>query len=301
MIALEGVAAAQGVRDRAAAWLVGAQQSNGRWAEDGRAGSGDAITTGLAGAALSLVGRSGPAAQAAVWLRGQQLTNAGSCAGYAAADVGAVALDMASFNAAVAPIGASGDAVVASFRRATARSLAVQASSPGGPAVTDNQISVPRFSRPGKPVTATVRSAPRNVLCASTATLAPTRVLTAYDSSADFTFTSAADGPLTATVVDASGQVDTATVTTLARKRLRFALKDKTVRAGRSAVVKVKGLAPGERVKAQFRGRQKATKTANSRGRATLRFTVTGKRGFVKVRVTGEYANRNRTKTIIVR
>lgn len=288
--------------DRAVVWLVKTQQSNGRWNPNGTPqGSGDALTVGAAGNALSLAGRSGPANAAAIWLRGQELVNAGTCPGYAAADLGAVAGDSTTYAAAATtPLAASTPAVVAQFRQATARALLVLKLAPGGDFGTDNQLTVPSFAKPGRTVTATVRSAARNLICATAPALAPTKLNVGYDGTATFTFVSGASGATTASVVDPTGQVDTANVTSLGKKKVAFSFKSKKVRFAKVAVVKVRGLAPGENVKVQFRGKNKNRAVANARGEAKLRFIVTGKRGYVKVRVTGEYNNRNRVKNLIV-
>jgi hypothetical protein len=290
------------VVDKAVAWLVTTQQSNGRWNANGTPqGSAEATTVAAAGYAVSLAGRTGPANAAAIWLRGQELANAGTCSAYAAADLGAVASSTATYDAvATTPLASSSAVVVSQFRRATARALLVLKLAPGGPFGTDNQLTVPRFSKPGRAVTATVRGAARNVVCATAPALAPLRLNVGYDGSSTFAFRAGAGGASTASIVDPTGQVDTASVTVLAKKKLAFSFKSKRVRSAKVAVVKVRGLAPGENVKVQFRGVNKNRAVADANGDAKLRFIVTGKRGYVKVRVTGEYNNRNRVKNLIV-
>lgn len=292
VIATQGIAGADTSRAKAVTWLAKAQQSNGRWVADGGQGTGDVQATALAAYAVGLANRPVDAGQGALWLRGLQLANAGSCSAYPAADVGAVAPDGGAFT------GTAGR--VDDFTRATARSLLVLGRSPGGPAVTDNVLTAPKFSKPGRQVKASVRTAPRNLICASAPTLTATRVVAGYDSTADFTFTAGPSGATTASITDPTGQVDTATVTSLPKKKLAFSLRSKRVRTGKVEVIKVKGLAPGESVKVQFRGQRKNATVANSSGNAKLRWIVTGKRGTAKVRVTGQFNNRNRTKNIIV-
>lgn len=292
VIAMRSVAGTESRRASAVDWLAKAQQPNGRWTTDGGQGSGDSTSTALAGYALAASGRAEPVKGAAIWLRGNQLANAGACPAFPAADVGAVALDGNTYVATAGNLDA--------FRRATSQALLVLAAAPGGPGVVDNTLSVPKFAKPGQRVTASVRTAPRNLICASAPTLAPARILGGYDSTADFTFTAAQSGPTTASITDPSGQVDTATVTTLAKKKLGLTYRSKRVRAGRNALIKVSRLEPGETVSVQFRGQRKARTVANSQGKAKLRFTVTGQRGFVKVKVTGQYNNRSRVKSLIV-
>ena len=286
--------------DKAVGWLVSVQQSNGRWTPTGTDGPGDAVTTGIAAYAVSLAGRAGPASQAAVWLRGQQLVNAGTCPGYPAADLGAVALDTPSFDTAPTTAISSSPARQASFRRSTARAVGALKATPAGDLGTASAVSVPKFSKPGKAVVANVRSSARNTLCATVPGTNPAKLVVAYNGTASYAFFAPAAGALTTTVVDTAGQSASATVTSLGKKKLGFSFRSKKVRTGKVAVVKVKGLAAGENAKVQFRGKRKDTAVANSSGQAKLRFIVTGKRGFVKVRVAGEYSNRNRTKNLIV-
>ena len=139
-------------------WLVSQQAANGSF------NSGNANSTGLAGWALGVSGRTTAAAKAAQWLRGQQLANAGSCLKYAAKDNGAITLDSLGLaNAATGPLSQVDSDVVT---RATAQSLPALLWAPGGSAAGASTLTGPTgFVPAGSAQSVSVAGAPGNTVC----------------------------------------------------------------------------------------------------------------------------------------
>ncbi len=76
----------------------------------------------------------------------------------------------------------------------------------------------------------------------------------------------------------------------LGRLEIPFSVKKPTVAKGSRQVLKVSGLAAGEKVRAVFRGKKVFFGKANANGKKTVRFRVYGAPGIGKVRVGGEFA-----------
>ncbi len=80
-----------------------------------------------------------------------------------------------------------------------------------------------------------------------------------------------------------------------------FALRKASAARGSRQVVKVDGLAPGEKVRVLFRGGTVARGHATADGRFTARFPVTGPLGRARVKVAGQFADlRHNSKTFTV-
>lgn len=281
---------------RAVSWLQGQQRA------DGSFGTGtfapNANSTGLAGTALGQSGDTMRAQSAALWLRGLQLANAGSCTPYAAGDDGAVVLDDQGLTEArSAPM----DAVATSSAvRATGQALPALTWAPGGPQPGTTTIGSPEFERPGVVRNIVVTGAPGNTVCL-TALGTATRLVLGADGHATRSITVPTKGATTFTAVDASGNTVSRTLTVLGKKTLKLALRTRTLTAGKQAVVKIGGLKPGELVSITLRGVVAKTAVANDKGRKTLRFKVTGKKakpGTATIKVTGQFGYRSAKQTV---
>jgi hypothetical protein len=148
----------------ATSWLNSVQGKDGGFSASGK-GAENANSTGLAGWALGLEGKTGSASQAATWVRYLQLADVGSCVLFGKADDGALSYDKTGYKSAV-QAGISTD-TVAQFRVATAQALPVLAWAPAG----DVKIKLPSNPTvaPGSTVKATVTGlAPATPVCGST-------------------------------------------------------------------------------------------------------------------------------------
>jgi hypothetical protein len=271
-------------------WLISVQ------AADGSFNDGNANSTGLAGWALGVSGRTAAASKAAGWVRSQQLANAGSCAKYAAKDNGAIVVDsLALTNAS----GGALDAVATdSANRATAQSLPALLWAPGGASAGETTLTTPTgFVAAGSAQTAKLAGAPGNTVCVSTGG-AGTRVVLDANGAGSVPLTApATTGKVTVSAVDAGGETDTASFTALAATKLAVKAK-KSVKRGAKVAIKVTGLEEGEAVIVKI-GHKKYDATANAKGKAKVKVTV-AKAGKLKVKAVGAFANRKGKTRITV-
>jgi hypothetical protein len=267
-------------------WLVSQQAANGSF------NTGNANSTGLAGWALGVAGRTTAAAKAAQWLRGQQLANAGSCLKYAAKDNGAITLDSLGLaNAGTGPLSQIDSDVVT---RATAQALPALLWAPGGDFAGATSLTGPvGFVRAGSKQTVVVSGAPGNTVC-----LAGTRLVLDASGKAIATVTApASTGKVTVSAVDAGGETDTLSFTALAAAKLTVKAT-KTVAKGAKVVIKVSGLEAGETVTVSL-GRKHVEATANAAGKAKAKLTAT-KVGKRKVKAVGAFSDRKGKGTLTV-
>ncbi len=276
---------------KAADWLATQQAANGSF------NSGNANSTGLAGWALGVTGRTTDAKEAALWLRGQQLANAGSCAKYAAKDNGAITLDALGLaNAATGPLGQVDNSVAT---RSTAQALPALLWAPGGTAAGANTLTAPTgFVPAGSAQSVAVSGAPGNTVCLSTGGTGTRAVLDATGKATLALTAPATTGKVTVSVVDAGGETDTASFTALSATKLDLDLKKSKVTKGAKIVVKVSGLAAGETVTVSVGGKDVKT-TANAAGKAKVK-VVAKKIGKTKVKARGAFANRKGKATVTV-
>ena len=279
-------------------WLASQQ------ADDGSLGGGadDAVantnSTGLAGWAFGLAGRTAEAGAAADWVLGRQVSAADACQPNALRrDLGAIAYDDAGRSAG------ENDGITVQaqdqWRRASAQALpALQWLSSEQP-MGDVRFSGPeKFSQVSISLTVTglaegeeaclrgkgVRDllvGPRSI---GYEIKAPSR--TTHRS---YTLTRLGVAPVT---------VGT---TVLAARKLPFTLKKARVASGKRQVVKIRGLEAGERVTVRFRGQRVDRGHAGRAGRFVSKFKVTGASGGAKVKVVGQFANRKNRKGFRVR
>lgn len=292
--------------ERAVAWLRSVQAADGSFRPAGNPGAGNASSTGYAGWALGTAGSTAAAQNAASWIRGQQLANAGSCTTYAAADNGAVAQNTTSLgNVRTTPIGSSADGIADEFRVATAQTLAALAWVPGGPGAGETTIELEKFVKAGTAsAVANLTGARGNTLCVTPAGAAATKVVLDGNGRAAVTLAlPATHGRASLTAVDAGGESDSASVSVLAKKKVKFTVQAAgripALTQGTKALVKVRGLQPGERIQVKLAGK-KVTSVANAKGRKTVRIKVTGKPGGRKLVVKGQFANRTGKTTVRV-
>jgi hypothetical protein len=273
----------------AVAWLASQQGQDGSF--------GNANSTGIAGWALGVSGNTAAASAAAGWVRAHQLANAGACTTYAAKDDGAIILDdLGLANAASGPLGAVDNSVAT---RATTQALPTLLWAPAGPSAGVPDITATtKLVKAGSTQTVGLAGAPGDTLCVTGADGATRAVLPASGAATASVTLPAKTRTTTVSVVDAGGQTDTAAITGLAAKTIRFSM-GKKVTQGKKVVVKVKGLAAGEKIVVKFRGAKVAKATANGKGKKTLRFVATGL-GRGKVLVRGQFGNRKNSKAITV-
>ena len=101
VLALQHVkgAAAKAAFKKATAWLVDKQKADGSFGGGTSTETANTNSTGLAGWALAVAGATKPAVKAAVWVRTFQVGRANPCSGSLAKQVGAIAYDLAGYEA----------------------------------------------------------------------------------------------------------------------------------------------------------------------------------------------------------
>jgi hypothetical protein len=271
-------------------WLVSQQGA------DGSFNGGNANSTGVAGWALGVGGRTAAAAKAAQWLRGQQLVNAGSCVAYAAKDDGAVALDAAALvKARSGPLGAVDTSV---NTRATTQALPALLWAPGGAAAGATTLTGPAdFVKAGSTQSVGVTGAPGNTLCVTVGSTSSRVVLDAAGTATIAVAMPKKTADVTVSAVDAGGETDSVTVAGLAKATFR--LKGRTsVHLGAKLTVKVTGLAPRESAVVTFLGK-KVKKQANAKGVVKVKLKAT-RLGTSKIKVKGEFRGRKGVRAVTV-
>ncbi len=271
-------------------WLVSQQAANGSF------NSGNANSTGLAGWALGVSGRTAAAEKAALWLRGQQHANAGSCTKYAAKDNGAVTLDALGLaNAATGPLSQVDNSVTT---RATTQALPALLWAPGGSAAGASTLTGPTgFVSAGSTQSVSLAGAPGNTVCVRF-NGAPVRTVLDANGRATIPVTApATTGKVTVSAVDAGGETDSLSFTGLAATKLTVKSKD-SVHKGAKLAVKVSGLSDGEKVTITVGGK-KIKATANAKGKAKVKVKV-AKVGKLKIKVEGAFKNRKGKATVTV-
>jgi hypothetical protein len=273
----------------AAAWLATQQGPDGSF--------GNANSTGIAGWALGVSGNTAAATAAARWVRAHQLANAGVCATYAAQNAGAITLDdLGLANAASGPFDAVDNSVAT---RATTQALPTLLWAPGGTNAGAFTLTGPTgFQAAGSTQQYSIQGAPGDTVCV-TSVGAPTKVvLGATGTGTVMVNLPASTTSVSVSAVDAVGETHALSVTGLAKAQLNVKLKKDTVAKGKKAVVKVRGLAPGETVTVKL-GKKRKQAVANANGKAKVKVKVT-KIGKAKVKAIGEFKNRRGKATLTV-
>lgn len=278
------------------AWLEETQ------AEDGSFGGGVATeapnsnSTGLAGQALAEAGADEAAGAAAAYVAALQVP--ATCeAGPLATEAGAVAYDPAAFETGETE--GITEALGDQWRRTTAQAFPVLQYVPGAAGKTDLRLVGPRgFVRAGSLVTLTVQglgagdtACVYNPSSRATATAAaPTVRLVAPRGTTRRIFTAVW-----------LGRPATTAVQVLDKKALVVGLGKKQVKRGAAQVIRVRGLAAGERVVVKLRNKVVARGTASPAGRFNKRVVVRGAApAKAKVVVVGQYNDRRGSATFRV-
>lgn len=286
--------------DEAATWLAGVQAADGSLTTGGTTGPANANSTGLAGWALGTEGDAGSAADAALWLRAHQLSNAGTCTPYAAADDGALVVDdLGLVNAQAGPMDDVDRGVAL---RATAQALPALAWAPGG---DDDGLTAltatPGYLRAGSTQRVGISGPPGATLCLTAGSAAPrTAVLPASGRTAVSVELPATTGRTAVSVVDGIGRTTRVALNGLGAKRLTVRAGSKRVDQGRRVLVTATGLAPREEYKVLYRGRTVGTGTAGAQGKGVKRVFAAGRTGRAKVVVVGAFPDRRGSTSVTV-
>lgn len=273
---------------RAAAWLTDTQKSNGSFGGGTATEASNANSTGLAGRVLAVTGHAGAARMAAVWVRQRQLAGIGTCQPFVKADLGALAYDDAARKTA------RQDGITVEtqdqFRRATAQALPVLQYAPA--ASRNRSISggfTGAFVRAGATRRFTVTGiAPGSPVCGS---VGESRQLVVAGSAGRAVVPVTAPkstGRVGARVVSRSNSM-ASSVYVLARKTIGFDFAKAKVPAGGKQTVRAHGLAPKEKVRLRYRGKQVDSGFANADGVFVGGFSVYSKPGTYDVTVTGQF------------
>lgn len=281
--------------DSAAGWLKDTQAEDGSWGGAAPTTDPNANSTGLAGWALS--GLDDPAAaasaeDAAIWLRAHQAEEAAPCVTGLADEVGAIAYDDAALTQARS--GGIAAELRDQFRRATAQALPALLAAPAGSTADRSSTT---FVRPGATKKIKLNDlAPGQAVCFGGRSIQSLLNADA-DGSARITVelpnkqaTRSYDLGLT------DGPIGTVTYKSLKAKTLGLRLKKAKVPAQRKQKVIVKGLSVGESVRVKYDGEVVARGTSRGNHRFTAKFKVGKSIGKQKVRVIGQFGNRNATE-----
>lgn len=275
----------------AVAWLLKQQQANGAFLNDGEANSN---TTGLAAATLKKVGQNVAADSAATWILSNQVTVANSAGNALASEVGAIAFDQDAL--AAGKLDGITEAIRDQWIRATSQAaVGINALLPA----KKLSLAVPSgYIRSGSTITVSTSG-----LAAGekfTASIAGGTTVTGKANAAGVASAKVKVPAKTANRVVTikgvrSNRVGSKTAKVLAAKKFSLSLKSK-VNKGKKQSLKVSGLAAGEKLKVYVAGKRIKTAKANSKGKYTLSFKVTGKKGKKTVKVIGQFSNRSTSK-----
>ncbi|MDO9495826.1 MAG: hypothetical protein Q7J48_09005, partial [Nocardioides sp.] len=285
---------------KAAGWLADAQHADGSFGGGTSTEASNANSTGLAGWALGVEGNTAAAAKAAVWVRGVQADDPEPCTTGLTGELGAIGYDGSGHG-----LGRSQGIVAETqdqWRRASAQALPVLQWAPAtgtGPTVNVTDIG---FRKAGAPVRVAADGvAPGDTVCiARSGDLEG--LLTAGDNgqAVGQVVLPAGTGKRTYLLNNNESELSMLTFHALGAKKLGLGLSKTRIARGQIERVKIAGLAVGEKAKVIFRGKVVRTGRANKSGVFATAFKVTGKPGFVRVKVVGQFANRANAKTLKV-
>jgi hypothetical protein len=288
--------AVQSALTSATAWLLDQQNPDGSFGSSPDIDVSNANSTGLAAWALRESGASTAATEAAEWVQALQVTELGACSGSPlGASTGAIAYDEAAMT-----LGTTEGITIQrtdQWRRATAQALPALLSLGDLPVLGAVQVTGPTgYQRAGSTVTLNVSGLGENEL-ACLAGPGAARSVSGPAASAQVTLPAGTGNRRYALV--RLGPSASTVLKVLGAKTLKFEAKDRVAR-GEKQVVKLRGLAVGERYKVKYRGSKVGAGKANTEGRATVRFPVGRKLGEAEILVIGEFANRRGKKTFRV-
>ncbi len=277
--------------DKAGAWLLAQQRSDGGFADPSN--GVNANTTGLAGWALTELGHDAAATKAATWLRAHQVVN--GCDGKLAREAGAVAYDDLGWSDGVT-YGIADPLDRSQWIIAGVQALPALVAAPA--ASTSDAVSTPKFAKAGTTVSFQVRGlAAGERACVFGA--AGTQSLVGTGGTLTVKAPRATAGKRTVNLRTATGTT-AATSHVLGKKKLKVRTA-KSAKAGSKKRLVVRGLVAGERVTVKVRGTKVAAGKANAKGVFTKKVRVLRKRGAAKIVVTGQFATRKGQTKIRVR
>ena len=161
----------------------------------------------------------------------------------------------------------------------------------GGAASGDVKLTAPTgFVSASSAQTISIAGAPGDTVCVTAGGTSSRVVLNGNGAGSYNVALPKVTGPFSVSTTDTGGETDAATLSVLAATKLSVSLRKAKIRKGQKAVVKVKGLAAGEKVSATFKGKT-VTAVAKSNGTAKLKFKAK-KAGRSKVKVVGQFADR---------
>ncbi len=281
----------------ATAWLTSVQAADGSFQDRG---TPNASSTGYAAVALKTVGRDGAAGSAAAWLVGRQVTDAVAEDTALAIELGAIAPDQGTLD------DAKSDGIVAAERIrwviATAQgALGVNAQLP---ATRLGATATTSYVKGGNKITVAVAGLGKGEKFSATIA-GGSRAAGTADAAGRATFavtTPKTSGSKVVTVTGSrANRTGSVRVKVLGARTLSTRLAYRTVKAGKSQKVVVKGLAAGERVTVYQSNRRKKTGTASSAGSYTATFKVGRAKGKKTVKVVGQFNNRKGSKSFRIR
>ncbi len=287
--------------DAAVAWLVEEQAGNGSFGSGALIPTPNSNSTGLAGWALGEAGATEAAERAAAYVRAFQVDESAPCSTALADSEGAIAYDGAALTAGRKD--GITDALQDQWRRASVQALPALRWAPDAP-IDVPSISDPpfRYFRAGERVTLHANlQTPGDTVCFFLGKRLRALAPVLADGSATLS-TRLPKGTATRTYRFSTDEVAkglVASYSVLDATRLRLDLK-REVAAGGTQVVKIRGLAKGERFRAILRGKKVDAGLAGAKGRAVARFKVGKTAGPVRVLVLGEFKNRRASRAFTV-
>lgn len=296
VLALADEASAAEAREAAVAWLLDTQLEDGSFGGGPSTEAPNTNSTGLAAAALAASGEHEAAAEAASWVRAHQLVNVANCVYYATADLGAIAYDDASLDAARDGLA---DGLVYQTRKATADALPALLLAPAADGQARGLFTAEYIRAGSKTSVGVMGAAPGEAVCAM---LGEQSVLGYADAGGELDLElliPAGTRTSEVALANAAGTFDTVEINALGKAKLKVTA-NKQAKKGKQVKVTVKGLAPAESVTVSLRGKKKAGQ-ANAKGVFTAKVKVTGKPGKAKVKAVGQFKNRKGTSSITVR
>ncbi len=285
--------AVNGAIRRASAWVADQQNADGSIPGAPPTTDPNANTTGLGASLLGAACDLGPANRAAAWTRALQVTAANAAGTQLPGEVGAVAYDQAAFDDGAANGIGTTTAERDQWRRATVQAV-VGLNWDSGAAPSVSLRGPSGFQKAGAKATYRVHGETQyHPICfvgpGGNRMLASTAVSVTYPGVTRTVRYGATTGPGLASLV----------VKVLAPKRLAPTVRS-SVRAGRSQLVRVSGLAAGESVRVVYGSRLVATGKANSAGRFAKYFRVGASTGTRAVTIRGQYNTREGSATFRV-
>jgi hypothetical protein len=285
--------------DAATAWLLDQQAANGSFGSGADIPTPNTNSTGLAGWALGESGEITPAERAAGWVRGLQVDEPAPCTSALADEQGAIAYDASALaNGRAAGITVQ---IEDQWRRASTQALPVLRWAPDAGSGPITPIDTSGFHQAGTKVTLGADGfAPGDAVCFRLGSRVVALSAAGANGQAVARVTLPA-GSATRTYLSSTGEAEGQPLSfkVLGAKTLPVDVKARVARGGKQ-VVKVRGLADGEKYRVTYRGKRVGAGTANDDGRAVVRFGVGQKTGKVKVVVLGEFKNRRAAKAFTV-